>query len=473
MSLFSRRSVLGGAIAAGLTARNAAGQGLMPGLAQRPPAKPVPGSAALIARAELSGRVCYALFDPVAGRMLEDGEGSAPLAPASTLKIATALYALDRLGPSHRFRTRVLRAGDMLVLAGAGDPVLSSDDLAGLAEELVKTGQTSPKRFAVWGGALPRIAEIAPPQADHLAYNPALSGMILNFNRVHLGWRRGGDGYQLSLEARAARNSPRAYTITAYPAAQQDLFGYRFEEGREVWTVSRSAMGRAGSRWLPVRQPELYAGDVFQTLCRARGLVLPAPEVIDKLPVAEELVSHDSPPLSKIAEDMLYYSTNLTAEAIGLHASGAPDLAASAAAMQEWGAAQGLTEGFRLVDHSGLSADSRVTASAMVRLLAGPGLEAGLPDLLKQDPLADALGDDVAGSAAVFAKTGTLNFVSNLAGYAVAPSGRRLVFATLCEDGSRHAATQGQDLPAGVITWTQRAKRLQHDLIEGWIARFG
>ncbi|WP_245999412.1 D-alanyl-D-alanine carboxypeptidase/D-alanyl-D-alanine endopeptidase [Paracoccus methylarcula] len=473
MSLISRRAVLTAALAAGLTGRQALARDMALGLAQRPPVKPVPGSASLIARADLSGQVCYAVFDPSAGAMLEDGAGSASLAPASTLKMVTALYALDRLGPSHRFRTRILRAGDMLVLAGAGDPVLSSDDLADLAAKLVDTGQGSPKRFAIWGGALPRIEEIAPPQADHLAYNPALSGMILNFNRVHLGWRRGGDSYEVSLEARAARNSPRAYTITAHPAAQQDLFGYRFDDGREVWTVSRSAMGRAGSRWLPVRQPELYAGDVFQTLCRAKGLVLPAPEVIDSLPAAEELVSHESPPLSRVVEEMLYYSTNLTAEVIGLHASGAPDLTASAAKMREWVAAQGLSDDFSFADHSGLSAESRVSAVAMVRLLAGPGLEAGLPDLLKHNPLAGVADDDTPHRAEVFAKTGTLNFVSNLAGYAIAPSGRRLAFATLCSDGPRHAATRGQEMPAGVSSWTRRAKRLQHELIESWVARFG
>lgn len=471
--MISRRTILTGVLAVGLAGRDATAQQLATGLAQRPPAKPVPGSASLIARADLPGQVSYAVFDPQSATMLETGAGSAPLAPASTLKIVTALYALDRLGPVHRFRTRIMRAGDMLVLVGAGDPVLSTDDLADLASRLAETGQGSPKRFAVWGGALPGIEEIAPPQADHLAYNPALSGMILNFNRVHLGWRRADGDYQMSLEARAARNSPRAYTITAHSAAQQDLFSYSLDDEREIWTVSRSAMGRAGSRWLPVRQPELYAGDVFQTLCRAKGLVLPAPEVIDSLPAAEELVSHESPPLRKIVEDMLYYSTNLTAEVIGLHASGAADLPGSAAKMQEWVATQGLPDGFSFADHSGLSADSRVTAEAMVRLLAGPGLDAGLPDLLKHDPLAGVSDPKALKQAEVYAKTGTLNFVSNLAGYASAPTGHRLAFATLCVDVPRHAASRGLDLPAGVITWTRRAKRLQHDLIESWVARLG
>lgn len=464
MSILTRRALLGSAFFAGV-----AGGAMAQGLSQRPPAKPVPGAVDLIGRAELPGEVYYALYDPTDQKMLEQKQGSIPQAPASTLKAVTALYALDRLGVDYRFKTRVLRDGDTLILAGGGDPVLSTDDLAKLAEDLVAAGEKAPKRFAVWGGALPKMAEISPPQEDYVAYNPAMSGMILNFNRVHLGWRRAGSGYEMSLEARAARNSPRAYSITASPAAQEDLFSYQFQDDREIWSVSRAAMGRAGSRWLPVRQPELYAGDVFQTLCRAKGLVLPTPEVIDTLPSAQEVASHQSQPLKEILRDMLYYSTNLTAEVVGLKTSGASDLKASGAAMKDWLAGQGITDEFHFADHSGLSAHSRVTAAGMVRVMAGPGLKLGLPDLLKDNPL--EIREPAI--AKVAAKTGTLNFVSNLAGYATAASGRRLVFALFCVDARRHSASAGEELPAGVLSWTRDAKKLQHSLIEAWAQKFG
>lgn len=472
MTGISRRSLLSTGFAS-LLGGPAFGQAVGDGLGLRPPVKPIPGSGPLIARAALPGEVSYALMDPVTGTMEDEGRAMAPHTPASVLKVMTTLYALDRLGPEHRFRTRVLRAGDMLILAGGGDPVLSTDDLALLASDLVETGQTSPARFAVWGGALPRIEEIAPAQADYLAYNPALSGMILNFNRVHLGWQHNGDGVQMSLQARAAKHSPRAYTIDANSGQQSELFSYRDEDGREIWTVSRAAIGRAGSRWLPVRKPELYAGDVFQTLCRAQGLVLPKPEVIDSLPEAEEIVGHRSAPLNDILRDMLYYSTNLTAEVVGMHASGAEKLRESGAAMVDWLAEQGISEGCRFADHSGLSADSRITADAMVRLLSGPGRKAGLADMLKTNPLDHDLGSDGGRRAEVAAKTGTLNFVSNLAGYMTTPEGRDLAFAILSADGARHVASRGKELPPGVSIWTNSAKKLQRRLINGWAVNFG
>lgn len=438
------------------------------GLSQRPPSRPAPKPADLIARAGLGGQVAFAVIDPASGAVLDQTPAQPELPPASTLKSVTALYALDRLGGDHRFRTRILRAGDMLVLAGGGDPQLDTDGLAELAARLVATGQTSPARFAVWGGALPYMAEIAPPQADHLAYNPSLSGMILNFNRVHLSWRQGGA--DLSLQARADHNSPRAYTVTAAPAAQQALFGYGASDGKERWTVARGAMRRAGSRWLPVRHPELYAGDVFQTLCRAKGLVLPSPEVIDTLPEGTEIAALDSPPLRDILRDMLKYSTNLTAEVVGLTASGARDLAASGAAMRAWVQAQGITGAYHFADHSGLSPDSRISALEMTRLLVRPDSRSALQPLLKRDPLAEDLGRDPAPRAVVEAKTGTLNFVSNLAGYASGPDGRAIGFTIFCADPDRRAASEGRELPPGAADWIQRAKALQRDLIAGWTA---
>lgn len=462
----SRRALIAGLAASLVPAQS---------FANRPPRRPQAGAVldanGLVMASGLAGNVGFALVDPAeGGRLLQSALAGAPMMPASTLKAVTALYALSRLGAGRRFRTRVLRAGDMVILAGGGDPVLSTDDLAQLAAQLVASGQTTPQRFAVWGGALPQIEEIAPGQADHLAYNPALSGMILNFNRVHLGWRRANGALQMSLEARAGANSPRAYTITAAPGDQRDLFSYRREGPRESWTVARSAMTRPGSRWLPVRNPELYAGDVFQTLCRAKGLVLPAPEAISQLPVGDEVAAIESPPLTTILRDMLRYSTNLTAEVVGLHASGAESPAASAQAMQAWLVAQGQGLSFRLLDHSGLSADTRITAQGMSQLLAGPGRDAGLPDLLRVDPLDDDLGTDAGMSGRVRAKTGTLNFVSNLAGYLDAGDGRQLAFTLLCADPPRQAATSGQELPPGVLTWTRDAKKLQRRILTAWAA---
>lgn len=428
-----------------------------------------------IVSAGLGGIVAHAVIDPETGRVLAERQADLPLAPASTLKAVTALYALDRLGPGHRFATRVIRAGNMLVLAGGGDPVLDTDALDRLAEATVAAerhaGRPAPTVFAVWGGALPRVPRLDPAQDEHLPYNPTISGMILNFNRVHLDWRRADRGYRLSLEARGEKLSPRAYTASIAAVERAlPLFAYDGAGKLEGWTVARAGLGKSGSRWLPVRRPELYAGDVFQTLCRARGLVLPAPETIEILPEGLQVARHDSPALTDILRDMMDYSTNLTAEAVGLAASGAGDVAGSGAAMADWLRGQGIAGAFVFRDHSGLAAESRVTARMLAQVMAGPGRARDLRRLMKHIPLRDAQGRRIAGPIRIEAKTGTLNFVSNLAGYAGHEDGPDIAFAILTGDEARASASRGQELPEGVAGWTKRARALQQALVEHWLA---
>ncbi len=469
----------------GLTRRGfVAGLGLlalaprMTAAQQRPAARPLGFDVeALIAGAALGGEVGFGVIDPATGQVLAQRQGQRAMAPASTLKSVTALYALDRLGEGHRFTTRVIRAGNTLILAGGGDPVLDTDALdelaaAAVADELA-AGRPAPTAFAVWGGALPRIDRLDPAQDEHLPYNPSISGMILNFNRVHLDWRQGDKGYQLSLQARGRKLSPRAYTASV-AAVNRGLPLFTYEAGKlENWTIARSSLGKSGSRWLPVRRPELYAGDVFQTLCRARGLALPNPEVIEILPDGAEIARHDSLPLRQIVQDMMEYSTNLTAEVIGLAASGSGDVAASAAVMAEWLREQGIAGDFAFHDHSGLSPQNRISAGTLAALMAGPGRVRDLRGLMKLIALRDARGKRKDSDIRIEAKTGTLNFVSNLAGYAQAPDGRELAFAILAADEARRAASEGQELPEGVMGWTKRAKALQQALIEGWLVEFG
>lgn len=461
--------MLGGLLASAWVLPAMANAQVAGGLAVPPPPRPAPRPGRLIAEAGLEAEIDYAVFD-LDGTLLEARGADRMVAPASTLKVLTALYALDRLGPDHRFATRAMRSGDLLILAGGGDPVLDSDALAVLAERLAASGATTPARFAVWGGALPSVEEISPEQADHLAYNPSISGIALNFNRVHLGWKSGGG--EMSLQARALKNSPPAYTIRAMPVGAGPLFSWREEGAREVWQVNRAGLRRAGSRWLPVRRPELYAGDVFQTLCRARGLVLPTPEVISELPGdATELARIESPPLDVILRDMMEYSTNLTAEMVGLQASGQGELVASARAMQDWAGQRGV-DGLDLRDHSGMSPLNRVTARAMAQVVATLGGTSGLRGLMKHVPLQKARDPGADDGLRLDAKTGTLNFVSNLAGYGSIPGKGEVVFAVFISDMTRRAATEGQELPAGVASWTSRAKLLQQELVAGWIARY-
>ena len=101
---------------------------------------------------------------------------------------------------------------------------------------------------------------------------PAVSGLNLNFNRVHFEWERTGADYRLTMDARSDRFRPEV-SVARMQLADRSLPVYTWRDGgdEELWTVARRALGASGARWLPVRRPALYAGDVLPHLCGGAG----------------------------------------------------------------------------------------------------------------------------------------------------------------------------------------------------------
>lgn len=450
-----------------------------PEVSQRPLARAggsaVPASAdALIDQARLGGRVSYAVLDARNGAVLETRGEATGLPPASVAKAVTALYALERLGPGFRFTTRLLASGPVsggriqgdLILAGGGDPTLDTDRLAALAQALRARGVTGiTGQFLLVDSALPGLHRIDDGQPLHVGYNPAISGLNLNFNRVHMEWKRAKAGWQIAMDARGARHIP-AVRIARAAIAQRSspLFTYEERGGEERWTVASAALGKGGSRWLPVRRPAAYTGEVFQTLCAAQGITLPNPRTGSG--TGQVLAESHSETLVPLLRDMLRHSTNLTAEAVGLTASGQRSLSASAAQMNAWAAAR---HGLRLdlVDHSGLGGASRVSALAMAQLmLRNPTLA----EILR--PYNTRRNEQNSGPRVV-GKTGTLNFVSGLSGFVQTP--RPLAFAIFSADTPRRDALRDdeRERPRGGPEWTTRARNLQGQLLERWAAAYG
>ncbi|MBO9406497.1 D-alanyl-D-alanine carboxypeptidase/D-alanyl-D-alanine-endopeptidase [Shimia sp. R9_1] len=450
-----------------------------------------PSAESLIRDSGLTGKVSYAVARAGDGGILEGHNAASGLPPASVTKVLTALYALHYLGPNHRFLTSLVAVGTVengvlngdLVLRGGGDPTLDTNGLADLARTLKASGiREVTGRFLVWGGALPSVKRIDKKQPDHAGYNPAVSGIALNYNRVHFEWKRGADGYGVTMDARSNKYRP-AVTVAQMKIVNRAVPVYTYQSAGQTdqWTVAKGALGKSGARWLPLRQPELYSGEVFRTLARAHGIVLQAPKVAQGAPRGTIVARQQSPDLKTILTGMLKYSTNLTAEMVGLAASqarGAQPLTLkdSAAAMNAWAKEQLGMQAAALVDHSGLGEASRLRADEMALMLAQAGQHEVLQPILKDIPVKDAKGRPIkAHPVKVRAKTGTLHFVSALAGYINAPDGKVLAFAIFEADVGARQRLIGPDRerPKGARTWNGRAKRLQQALIARWGTVYG
>lgn len=488
--MITRRGILGGLLT------GAAISTLSPALAEviersprpvprggKPAAAPaaVADAGALIAAAKLTGTVGYVVADARTSAVLEAHDGDTPMPPASVTKAVTALYALEHLGAGRRFQTRVLATGPLqggvvqgdLVLEGGGDPTLQTDQLGDLVADLRKRGLKGVTgRFLYWEGALPQLTRVAEDQPDHVGYNPAISGLNLNFNRVHFEWKKAGGDWSVAMDARGERFVPQVGMVGMKVAKREaPLFTYDRSAGHEDWTVASGALGKGGSRWLPVRLPGLYMAEVFRTLAAAQGIKLPQGQPAASRPGGDELGRVESGALPEVLREMLRWSTNITAECSGLAASGKAKLAESGAAMTGWTKSTFGTSA-RFVDHSGLGGASRISASDMVRILIKAQAEGrGLKPILRDVGMKDAKGKVIKGHPVqVQAKSGTLNFVSALAGYITPPNGREMVFAIFTGDTDRRDAVPiaaREDAP-GAKGWISRSRLLQGQLISRW-----
>ena len=177
----------------------------------------VPDAAQIIAKQKLSGTVAYAVADAKTGVWLECENERGGTPPASVTKAITALYAMDVLGPGHRFETVLAATGGVengeiqgdLLLIGGGDPTVTTDTLADMAAQLKEAGIIGVKGgFKVYEGLFPFIRQIDAGQPEHVGYNPAVTGLALNFNRVHFEWKRASGSYSVTMDGRTKKYRP-------------------------------------------------------------------------------------------------------------------------------------------------------------------------------------------------------------------------------------------------------------------------
>lgn len=496
---------------------------------------------ALMGEAGLTGRVGFAVIDIATGEMLTAHDAARAFPPASTAKAITAAYALEVLGPEHRFVTELRADGPIkdgalrgaLALVGGGDPDLDSDDLADLLRQAAGAGLREAKGGLLADGrALPQIARIDPEQPEEVAYNPSIGGLNLNYNRALFEWKIERGAPVLSMRAAARRTNPAVSAVSIAVAAPGAPVLTRRDapDGTEMWEVAAGALRRDGQRWLPVRRPDLYAADALRALGPDFGIALPAPRQGVASGAMTAIARHESPELRDIIRGMLRWSTNLTAEALGLAAAQAEgaaprDLDASAGRMAQWmirRAGLRAQAGLELHNHSGLDARSRISPAQMAAFLraaaigpetgggatmvapggrlaananpgglaplpraaayGAPGVAAGvrhdaktprgeLYALLREAPMGSGKDAPPKGVRAV-AKTGTLLFVRGLAGYLDTASGRRVAFAIYAEDLERRAALTDFTSDRSATAWAGRARVMERRLLNAWARRF-
>lgn len=361
------------------------------------------------------------------------------LTPASTVKLVTALALLETQPLDRTLPTTLARRGELaggvlsgdLVLVGGGDPSFGVDALGAMVDALVADGLERVDGDVVVDGRL--FDDVAYGEGwmwDDLPFrfSPAVTALALDGNVASVRLTAGRDGGPPEVATHpcipvdvAARTVP--------VEAETELEVVRLP-GSPVTTIRGVIAADASRTWtLSLPDPLSCAAELLAEGLAARGVTITGQARVAEAgePArVEPLVTHDSPPLRELLRHMLVESDNLYAESLvrlldprpsGRDFEGARPtvealMRASAVPDEQW----------RLVDGSGLSRYDLLSARAQVLLLRRAWHRPYRDDLLALLPSSGegTLGQRLVSGPArgrVFAKTGSMRGVYNLAGY--------------------------------------------------------
>ena len=444
----------------------------------------------LLDKENISATVGYVLLDLDNSEVIEAINPSLQFPLASLSKVITALYGLETLGPKHKFETVVLITGTIengilngdLVLLGEGDPGLTNDHLVYLVEELFNSGLREVKgNFIVSSGYNIYHPFIDPDQPGYLSYNPSISGLNLNFNRVLFNWKYVDNKYIFDLEAKADINSVKVSTTDISFIKQKKLFINENYNGKnDKWYFNEAFLKKAKQRWLPVRNSEKYAAEIFWKFSKERGINIPKPVFQNKKLDGKVLSKIKSISLDKNIRLMLKYSNNLLAEVIGLTATKEitgkqKNLKVSAKNMQNWLESKIGKNQVKLIDHSGLGDGSNISSFELIKFLENSGWEGSVYNLTNDYEVKKTNSAILKNyTKKVKVKTGSLNFVSNIAGYIETKSGRRMAFAILTSNmiERNKLKKEDRDNPVKARVWIKKSRKIQLNLLEYWAFKY-
>ncbi len=285
------------------------------------------------------------------GRILAGVNIDLALIPASTLKLLTALAALDILGPDYRFRTNFyMDAQNNLKIKGYGDPLLISEELKTMAEHLA-TQIPFVNNLILDSSYFNRPVRIPGRGSSAEPYDAPNGALCVNFNTVAFNRKNGR-------WTTGERQTP------LLPSVLPKIMASGLTRGRI--TLAADSI-----------EALQYTGELFKFFFDQAGLQVKgdisqgraAPET-DRL-IWPYQSRHQ---LRKVVADLLEYSNNFMANQIllvmGAEISGAPATVDKGLhVLKKYYQEELKIKTGRIVEASGISRDNRITAQAMLKIL--------------------------------------------------------------------------------------------------------
>jgi D-alanyl-D-alanine carboxypeptidase/D-alanyl-D-alanine-endopeptidase (penicillin-binding protein 4) len=435
-------------------------------------------SAEVARTAAASGALGVSIVELDTGETVFSHNPDEPRVIASNSKLFTTAAALDALGPAYVFETRFLMRGAVdrgilrgdLGVIGAGDPQISGREYDG----------------DPYGAFRPWAAALRARGIERITGDLYLAQGLFEPMEIHPEWPRDQltDWYEAPIAALAfsdncilVRVSPGAAgraavveTVPPVPIIRIDNSavttgqrrGTRLFVGRtgDLLTVRGSIDVNSGSfeTWVTVPDPVLYFGLGLRGALAEEGIAVDGEiRPVAQLPDAvwERVAVHRSDLVTAITttnkHSQNFYAETLS-KLLGAVRCGEGSWRAGTRAIEELVAAIGAPPGsVHMVDGSGMSRSNQASPRAITMLLRHMFFHPAAKEFVQSLPYG---GEDMKSwkrrlavppyRGNVFAKTGTLNGVSALSGYAKAVSGKSYAFSIVIER-SRVDAHGAQD----------------------------
>ncbi|TXH87503.1 MAG: D-alanyl-D-alanine carboxypeptidase/D-alanyl-D-alanine-endopeptidase [Rhodoferax sp.] len=425
---------------------------------------------------------------------------TAPMNPASVMKLVTTSAALDLLGPSYQWRTPVYLEGPVrdgvlqgnLVIQGQGDPKLVLERLWLLLRRVQGLGIQSVAGDIVLDRSAFEVPPADPSQFDGeplRPYNATPDALLLNFKAVVMTFTPDLD----TGVARVQYDPPLAgvqmpATVPLLQATDKkgekgaDCSDYRASLKADFADPTRIRFGGAfpascGERTWPVAyaDPASYSLRAVQGMWQSMGGKLQGIVRFGSLgnPAAKPAFEASSEALGLIVRDINKFSNNVMAQQVflalgraapdatpepGVALLGGASFARSQATLQQWWQARlpGTTPP-ELENGSGLSRRERIAAQSLAQLLQLAFAAPWMPELMASLPISGVDGTlkrmKTRTPVSAHLKTGSLRDVTALGGFVLGASGKRYVLVALVNHPNALAARPALD---ALVEWTAR-----------------
>ena len=424
------------------------------------------------------GELSAEIADVTSGTELGSSGASTPQNPASNQKILTTAAVLRHLGAAFRLKTALFgtRAGNSvpeLVLRGSGDPSLSHEDLAALAKSLADAGITQVGDVLVDqsffdGHYVPPAFEQQPH--EWAAFRAPVSAVSLdrNVTTLNVAPTELGQTAKVWFEPEGFVDVTGSVLTEKIERTQTVKLTLKESGSRLSATVAGSIQPQAAAfHWSRrVEDPTLLAGYGLRAALVAAGVQVTGKIAAGGEREQTELAAHESKPLAELLPELGKDSDNFYAETLlkdlGAKVKGAPGTSENGATvvLDYLRDIDALDSGTRIINGSGLFDANRISAHTLVKTLEtayrDPSTSAVFVDQLAVGGIDGTLKHRFAAfrkARSIHAKTGTLDRVISLSGFAFRPDGSSPVAFSLIVSGlTNHAEVRKRvdDLVAGI-----------------------